>query len=165
MVKPRDEEQNFMNCEFTLTSFYFIFSSSSASCIYSSDGLWKEYPGPVLSSWDQVDEYLRRLTMQWESHSATWPQILFIFLQFYYHREIDELQAAVVSWYARFKADNKARLLRKLLSVFSPEALSTSSISSQLKEATVKREIGLDLPPEAVEGVGAESLTESDVSG
>lgn len=36
-----------------------------------------------------------------------------------FRREIDALQLAVVSWYARFKADTKQRLQRQLQEVFS----------------------------------------------
>jgi len=42
-------------------------------------------------------------------------------------RDVDDMQAAVVKWYAEFKLDTKKRLLEKLLQVFNqnPDKKST----------------------------------------
>lgn len=44
---------------------------------------------------------------------------IFLFIYSCFRREIDALQSAVSSWYARFKADTKQRLQRQLQEVFS----------------------------------------------
>jgi hypothetical protein len=63
---------------------------------YTRYGLWAEYPGPVFSSWAELKPFVDGLT------PAT----------------TDSLQAAVATWYGRFKAARKQHMAAVLDNVF-----------------------------------------------
>ena len=68
-----------------------------------------------------------------------------------FRREIDALQSAMSSWYARFKADTKLKLQRQLQEVFSrPRRVGDIDSSSCLKAPSPKTVAN---PPTQLEGV------------
>jgi hypothetical protein len=58
--------------------------------------LWRDYPGPILGSWLELDTFLQTMTSD----------------------KIDALQETVANWYMNFKLHKKQQLGAKLAAVF-----------------------------------------------
>jgi hypothetical protein len=101
-LEPTDNSKNFMNgmnfLSYVLqlialiTPVFLCFLCSR--CV--TDPLWRDYPGPVLRSWLELDTFLQTMTSD----------------------EIDTLQETVASWYMNFKLHKKQQLGAKLAAVF-----------------------------------------------
>jgi hypothetical protein len=55
LVRPSDGEKNFLNRKiFIFVSLHFMLLRGK------KDMLWSNYPGPVLSSWQLLDDFIKR---------------------------------------------------------------------------------------------------------
>eukprot|EP01032_Pedospumella_encystans_P016450 gene16450-18773_t len=112
---------------------------------YLDDHHWQGYPGPVLTSWDQLEAFLAEMT----------------------ESKMDALQAKVKTWYAAGKARKKANLAIRLRAAFQGEKYITHTnyvptyrkvANSDRTESDVKRIIQDLRFDEIPAGVYAQSI-------